>query len=336
MGDLLLDEIAVNLHMSRKKTLFLIASFSLVSFMISLFVAISVKPNLIQLNSLLQSDYLYSATLTDVERPDAYYQYSAGIGFTNSEESKTDMNADVVMQTSESEYSKTVFWNAYPLSSNEVAVSGGIAKAYGFNVGSQIYSKHIVDGAIHEYNVSQILPDVTSVRVQRGQTFSEGIIIMGYDSSYAENVTHSILLFTSEDINALSNEASGSLSNIIYRDDEIKKMCIEMTPYYFLMLILSISLTIGLVAILKKAVAYNFKRLVTLGFNQKGLNGALFLLVFGSGAASIGISFIIALAVFGIVGINAVAVMLLFSVVIVECITLLIGEAFIKRKLWRQ
>lgn len=332
-----MNETAVNLHMSRKRTLFLIASFSLVSLVLSLFVALSIKPNLMQLNSLLHSDYLYSATVSEVAMPDAYFQYNAGIGFTNSADARTGINADVVMQTGESEYTETVFWNADKMSENEVAISESLAKAYGLKVGRLIYSKHIVDGTIHEYVIDQILPDVTSIRVQGGQTYSEGIIVMGFDPSYAENVTHDTLLFTSEDINVLSNVASGSLSNIIYREDETKNVCTEMSPYYLLMVVLSIALIIGLITMLKKSVAYNFKRLITLGFYQKGLNRALFSLMIGTGIISICISFLIALAVFGIVGgINVVVLVLLLSIVIVECITLLIGEAFVKRKLWRQ
>ena len=331
-----MNETKLNLHMSRKRTLFMIASFSLVSFILILFVAISIKPNLMQLNSLLQSDYLYSATVARTEKPDAYYQFNAGIGFTNSADSQTGINADVVMQTDGAEYTETVFWNAGKMSEEEVAVSESVANVYGIKVGKKIFSKHIVDGSVHEYVVSQILPDVTSVRVQNDQIYSGGIIIMGFDPSYAENVMHNTLVFTSEDINALSNESSGSLGNIIYRDDEIKKVCTEIAPYYSLMVVLSVILIIGLVGLLKRSIAYNFKRLVTLGFNQRRLNGALFLLVIGAGAASIGFSFVIALAAFSIIGINTIAVMLMFSVVIVECIALLIGEAFIKRELWRQ
>ena len=289
-----------------------------------------------QLNSLLQSDYLYSATLVGLDKTDAYYQYNAGIGFTLSKDSKTGINAEVIMQVGESDYTEAVFWNADKLSDNEVAISEGIAKKYDLKIGTLIFSKHIVDGTVHEYVVSQIIPDVITVRVQKRPMLFDGIIIMGFDPNYVENVTHNMLLFSNEDIDALSNASSGSLGNIVYRDDEIKQVCSELAPYYLLLLVLSIVLVLALVAILKKAVAYNFKRLVTLGFCKKGLNRALILLVLGTGLVSIAISFLLSSVVFGIVGINVVAVVLLLSVVVVECITLLMGEAFVKGKLWRQ
>ena len=322
--------------MSRKRALFLITSFSLVSLLITLFVAISIKSNLLQLNSLLRSDYLYSATAVGLDKPDSYYQYNAGIGFTVSGDSRTGINAEVVMQLDESDYREAVFWNADKLNVNEVAVSAGIAKEYRLEIGNHVFSKHIVGGQVHEYVVSQILPDVTRVRVQNQPTFSDGIIIMGYDPNYVENVTHNTLLFSSEDINALSDEASGSLGNIVYREDEIKQVCSDMAPYYVLMLVLSAVLMLILVAILRRTVAYNFKRLVTLGFYQKGLNKALQSLVLGIGLVSIFFSLLLSIVVFAIVGTNIMAVVLLISVVVVECITLMIGEAFIKGKLWRQ
>ena len=113
-------------------------------------------------------------------------------------------------------------------------------------------------------------------------------------------------------------------------------MCSDMAPYYVLMLVLSAVLMLILVAILRRTVAYNFKRLVTLGFYQKGLNKALQSLVLGIGLVSIFFSLLLSIVVFAIVGTNIMAVVLLISVVVVECITLMIGEAFIKGKLWRQ
>ena len=331
-----MNERNVNLHISRKRTLFLVASFSVASIIVCILVAISTRPDLMQLNSLVQSDYTYSVTVGESRRPDAYYQYNAGIGFTNKIESKIGINADVVMQTIESEYTESVFWNAERMQEDEVGISESIAKKYGLKVNDVIYSKHIVDGEIHEYVINQILPSVASVRVQKNHLFSDGIIVMGYDPIYAENVTHNTLLFTSEDINVLSNEASGGLSEIVYREDEIKMICAQLAPYYLIMMVLSIALVLGQIMIIKKNVAYNFKRMVTLGFHQIGLNKALFSLLFGTGIISIGISFLVELLVFIIVGLNKVVMMLLLSMVIVESITLLIGEMFVKRKLWRQ
>lgn len=328
-----MKELRVDFHISWKRTLFLIASFSLVSAILCFFVAISVKSNLMQLNSLLHSDYLFSATVEETKEPDVYFQYSAGIGFSITADSKTGINADVIMQTAESGYTDLIFWNAGKMAGNEVAISKGIAKAYGLKVGDCIYSKHIVDGIVHEYSVNQVLPDVASVRTQG---FTDGIIIMGYDPSYIDNVMHSTLLFTNEDINVLLKKNSGTLANIVYREDEIKKVCREMMPYYGFLVVLSIIITIGICIILKKSIVYNFKRLVILGFDQGGLNKSLCSLVFGTGIVSIMVSFVLSMAVLGIIGFNVVTVMLLIFVVIVECITLLIGGAFIKGQLWRQ
>lgn len=336
MGDIVLKKSFVNLHMSRKRTLFLIASFSLVSSILYLFAAIPSKTNLMQLNSLLQSDYLYSATVGKTDEPDAYYQYNAGISFAISADSKTSINADVVMQTAESEYTDSVFWNAGRLYENEIALSEGIARQYGLRKGDFLYSKNVVDNTICEYCIKQILSDVVSVRILKGKSFTDGIIVMGYDSNYTENVTHNILLFTDKAIDEVSAKSPGMMSDIIYRDDEIKYVCEELVPYYLLLLVIAIVLTVGLAIVLKRAISYNFKRLITLGFSQKSLNASYYNLFWGAGFTSIVTSFIISLSVCGIAGLNIVEVILLLSVVIVECITLLIEVAFIKRQLWSQ
>ncbi len=289
-----------------------------------------------QLESLLKSNYLYSVTVDEVTKPNTYLKYDAGIGFKNTSDAKTGINADVIMQTLESEYTEDIYWNADKLKENEIAISEGLAKEYGLKVGSQIYSKHIVDGTIHEYVINKILPDVTSVRIEKNQDLSEGIIIMGFDSNYADNVIHNTLLFTNEDIKVLSNETHGDLSNIIYREDEIKKVCIEILPYYVFIVVLSVTIVICLITVLRKNIVYNFKRLIMFGFNQKRLNRALFSFIGGVGIISIGISFLNSLIITETDGLNRVEMSFLITIVMVECFALLIGELFIKRNLWRQ
>lgn len=270
------------------------------------------------------------------DEPDTYYQYNAGISFAISMDSKTSINADVVMQTAEAEYTDSVFWNAGRLYENEIALSEGVARQYGLSKGDFLYSRNVIDSTICEYCIKQILPDVASVRILKGKSFTDGIIVMGYDSNYAENVTHNILLFTDKAIDEVFAQSSGMLSDIIYRDDEIKYVCGELAPYYLLLLVISTTIMVAIALILKRAIEYNFKRLVTLGFSQKSLNTSYYTLFWGVGFASIITSFIMSLAVCGIVGLNTMEVILLISVIIVECITLLIEVAFIKRQLWRQ
>jgi len=322
--------------MSRKRTLFLIASFSLVSLVVHLFLAFSIKPDLMQLNSLIHSDYLYSAVLNESEDSNAYLQFNAGISFATRADSKTGINADVVMQTEVSEYTDSVYWNTEKMQENEVAISKGIAEAYGLKVDDKIFSKNVVDGNVREYCIAHMLPDITSVRVQKGQSLTDGVIVLGYDENYADNVSHGMLLFTNVDINVLAEKSAGTLTGIVYRDDEVQSVCKRIVPYYILLMAMIIAITIVLVIILERAIAHNFKRFIMLGFDKKGLDRSFFSYIFGSGAAFIAISLIISISVFGIIGLNTVTWVLLLSDVFAECITLLIAEAVIKKQLWRR
>ncbi len=335
-GDYSLKKSIVNLHISRKRTLSIIASFSLISTMICFFVILSVRNNTKQLYSLYKSEYLYSALVDNSNEPNSYLVFNAGINFATKADSKTGMNTDVIMQTADSSYTKLVSWNTEKMKEDEVAITAGIAKSYGLKEGDFVYSKNVVDGSIHDYLISHILLDATSARKRTGIGTTDGIIIMGYDSNYANNVKHNTLLFTNSDINLLSEKSAGTLTDILYREDEIIDECCKIFPYYSILVILSIALTLSIAIYLKKSAKCSFKRLITLGFDKRGLNRSLFALIFRTGIVSIVLSIFLCLIICGMLGLNTVEFLLLLSVIIIECITLTIAEAIIKRQLWRQ
>ena len=181
----------IALHAEPRKTIIASLAFTLISFFLMLILILSVNKDAIQLNSLLQSDYDYSVTMQDTVRKDDYYQFNAGIEFTLSDDANTSLNADIVMQSKDSLYTDMVSWNAEPLSTNGVAVSENVAKSNNLHIGDKLYSKHIVNGDSCEYTIEQLLPEAVSVRVTNGMNHSDGIIIMGYDERYIENITHS-------------------------------------------------------------------------------------------------------------------------------------------------
>ena len=286
------------------------------------------------MNSLLQSDYDYSVTMQDTVRKDDYYQFNAGIEFTLSADANTSLNTDVVMQSKDSLYTDMVSWNAEPLSTNGVAVSENVAKSNNLHIGDKLYSKHIVNGESCEYTIEQFLPEAVSIKATNGMNHSDGIIIMGYDERYIENITHSSIVFTKDSINDLS--AIGSPENIVYRDDEIITSLRSIIPYLAILSVVSIVTTVAFTILLTKSVSSNFKRLIMLGFDRKKLNTAFYRLIRGTGSISIIASIALSGIVFLFVNYNAVKLLILLLIPFIESITLLIASNISNKRLWRK
>ena len=324
----------IALHAEPRKTIIASLAFTLISFFLMLILIISVNKDAIRLNSLLQSDYDYSVTMQDTVRKDDYYQFNAVIEFTLSADANTSLNADIVMQSKDSLYTDMVSWNAEPLSTNGVAVSENVAKSNNLHIGDKLYSKHIVNGESCEYVIEQLLPEAVSVRVTNDMNHSDGIIIMGYDERYIENITHSNIVFTKESINDLS--AVGSPENIVYRDDELMSSLRSIIPYLAVLSVVSIVTTVALSVLLTKSVLSNFRRLIILGFDRKQLNTAFYRLIRGTGSISIIVSVALSGIVFLFVNFTAVKLLILLLILFIEIITLLIASNISNKRLWRK
>lgn len=324
----------IALHAEPRKTIITSLVFTLISFFLMLILMLSANKDAIRLNSLLHSGYDYSVTMQDTVRKDDYYQFNAGIEFTLSANANTSLNADIVMQSKDSLYTDMVSWNAEPLNTSGVAVSENLAKSNNLHIGDRLYSKHIVNGESCEYTIEQLLPEAVSVRANNGMNHSDGIIIMGYDERYIENITHSSIVFTKDSINDLSE--IGSPENIVYRDDEIKSSLRNIIPYLAVLSVISIVTTIALTVLQTKFVSCNFRRLIMLGFDRKQLNTAYYRLVHVDGIVSIIASFALSGIVFLFIKLSVVKLLILLLIPCVEVITLLIASNISNKRLWRK
>ncbi|MBP3796643.1 MAG: hypothetical protein J6I46_02550 [Ruminococcus sp.] len=324
----------IALHAEPRKTIITSLSFTLISFFLMLILMLSVNKDAIKLNSLMHSDYDYSVTMQDTVQKDDYYQFNAGIEFTLSADAYTSLNADIVMQSKNSVYTDMVYWNAETLSTNGVAVSENLVKSNNLHKGDKLYSNHIVNGESCEYTIEQLLPEAVSIRATNGMNHSDGIIIIGYDERYIENITHSSIVFTKDSINDLS--VIGSPENIVYRDDEIISSFRSIYPYLAVLSLISIVTTITSTVLLTKFVSSNFRRLIMLGFDRKQLNKAYYRLVHVTGIISIITSLALSGIVFLFINFTAVKLLILLLIPFIEIITLLIASSISNKRLWRK
>lgn len=319
-----------------RRTAIVLAIFTLISLFLVWVLVFSVSKECMQLNSLIRSSYDYSVTTQEPVLENDYYQFNAGIDFALTADSQTSLNADIIMQTDNSDYTDLVYWNANKLSAHCIAVSKNIAKANDLHLGDKLYSKHIVNGEVCEYAIEQIIPETVCVRAGTGNTHSNGIIIMSYDAEYVKHITHNCVAFTDENITAFMAKCSVTPQDIIYRDDEVRSTVLNIVPYFAVFSLISIATTIISLCVLSKGITCNFRRLVMLGFEKKRLNQAYHGYIYKSGATSIIIAFVLSSIVFLFADITAIRMILVIWIPLIELITLFTATTITNRRLWRK
>lgn len=336
LGDDKVRHAGINLHIDRKKTLPLLALFSLLFVFVNVLIAMSTDDHLVEFNALSHSSYELSAITHKSVEKDDYYQFNAGISFAVSAESKTRLNADVVMRSNNSEYTNSVYWNAGPLNADEVAISKGLAKRYGLSAEDKLYSKHGVDGKIHEYTVNQILPDAIRVRNSKENNYNNGIIVMGYDKQYVDNLSHSWIVFTDRSFEDLASDKAVMPESIIYRDDEIFGAARDILPYLLLWILLSIIAIVLLNVFISKSISYIFRRLALLGYKKHELNYAFRKVTCGSGFVVIVMASLLSALIFYVLSLCSIGYVLLCCTSLVAAIALWIVSGVKLRQLWRR
>ena len=320
--------------MESKKKLLVIVSFLALASILAFLVFTITGTMISELNALLQSDYSYSVEMKAVTGTDDYYKYNAGIGFAVSTDATTGLNAEVIMQPESSVYTESVSWNADKLNTNELAVSRNLAKAYHLKAGDKLYSKHVVNGSVSEYTIKLILPALKGVRVSK-DSFVDGVIIMGFDPEYCENITHNSIVFTSKSLEDLQSEYSEAPDKLLYRSDEILTLSLQLAPFVILYAVLGILFTIGFVIFMDQGVATNFRRQISLGFDKLELDRAYNLHTLGSGGLAIAGITIISIVAVCITGFCLVSLIMLFAIMVIEFVSLIITSQVLRKRFWR-
>lgn len=321
--------------MDQKRALYIMLFFALLLSLIGMFAIVAVNKYYAQLNSLIHSNYEYSVTSRNPISQDSYYQFNAGINYSVSRESAVSLNADILMQSRGTRYTKSIDWNAQNLSIYGVAVSSGIAKAENLEVGDKIFSKHIVDGQIHSYTIEQILPDIIFARVFPNRADSDGLIIMGTDEKYIDNITHLFVSYTNAPIEELTQEIAEVPENILYRSDEIQTIVRVLLPYLVLFTFISVVIAFVSARLLTREIEHNFKRLMTLGYEKNQLDAAYWKHICLNSIPAALIAFIISFGMSLLIGGNQVKIAVLLIILFAELVAILLSALLLKRRLWR-
>ncbi len=115
----------------------------------------------------------------------------------------------------------------------------------------------------------------------------------------------------------------------------MKIVVMKLIPYFLLFAFVAVIIVLALMLIIMKTVQYNFKRLIILGFEEKGLNSAYNRLVYSEGISSILLATVIGFVFSQLYVFSFVEAAVLVILTIIELTTLFISERLSKRQLWR-
>lgn len=296
-------------------------------------VLLSIEAYSVQLSSLFRSKYVYSAITSDSIGNDDYYTFSSAISFSLTKDSDRTLNTDVLMQTKEPHYSDALSWNAQNLNINKVAISKNIADKYDLQIGDHLYSKHNVNGVVVEYTIEQILTSVNSARVTG--SLRSGIVIMGYDATYADNLSHETLFYDKDDLNNTGTRASSNLRDIKYRVDELTTLFTIVFPYLLVVLILSIAITVVYVWLFTRDLEGCIKWLIALGSPKKQINSSFYRIVLGNGLIAIAIYILLTFALLLLCNMCEINFLVVLLISIVMTLSLWFSGKVVNTRLWR-
>lgn len=326
----------VNLHADSKRILVLIVFTTAVLTLLTIVAAVAENDDSAQLAAIIRSNYEYSAVANNAVDQDNYYQFNAGISFMTEADAETSINADIVMQSENVDYTKNVYWNAGRLGRKEIAITRNIARSEKLKIGDALFSKNVVNGKVYEYTIREIIPEISTVR--RGDDISSfsGVIIAGYDNEYISNINHTNLMFTNETIDGLSQEISETPSKLLYRNEEIANICKTLLPMTLLFVILQSTGVAILGLLLNNNVESNFHRFIILGYNKIDLDMTYRYFMMGIGLIPILVNLIFALIFIAIWKLNPCGIFIVGITFLLEAMTLFISEAMLNRRLWRK
>jgi len=234
---------------------------------VTLIFTMTTNPLWIQMTSLLQSRYTYSVRVSENTGLDSYYIFSANISFSPPSVGH-NINADVIMQAGNSEYSDNTSWNvSQELSVRGVAISENLADRMTLNIGDKLHSTHRVRGVVTEYIVEEI---VSSVGYVTSSDFvrTDGVIIMGFDEDYIENISFETLFFTTK---PLADILDYSPVDIVYRHDKICDIIWRIVPSVIVVVVLCVGALVLYSHLFIWQHKASYKRLTLLGYDKSAL-----------------------------------------------------------------
>lgn len=313
---------------SKKREIASICIYMIISCIAVIVAVLAKSENFIQLDALNDSTYRYAEITGNPIGKDDYYVFDTNIDFYKGADDRKYIGGNIIMQVNNSHYSTDVAWNAKHLNRDELAISGNIARKNNIGVGDYLWSKNVVSDKVCKYVVRQIIPRVSNISLIDNTSYGDGIIIMGYDCSFCENISHKVLAYVKNSSNAASLK-------MIYRYDEITDNIKQTMPYVGVSLIIVIILTVIYVVSLKEDLKMNFRRRIAIGVVTKILDRTYAKEFLLHGIPAILMAFLINIVFLAFYGYGKAELVYLFLCVAIEVIALIISFRVAMKDIWR-
>lgn len=319
---------------NRQRTLCITMFFAFVLCTLSVCFTFISRTDLSQMLSLLCSSYDYSAITNQAIEKDCYYRFQNDIYFALSDDFKANINADVLMQSKVVEYTNRLDWNTERLSSDEIAISSALAQNYGLREGDKLYSKNPVYGEVREYKIKEIIPLITEYRTREHKNSIYGIILMGEDESYIDNLVSQFIIYTDMTPDQLNSKYSNMPTDLVYRRTEIKIELGRVIPRFVIFIGMGIVISWAFCYVLMKTIKKNFIRQIILGYDMQVLYHAYrgHLLKFGLYGFVISAAF--GMIIFSFLGYIGVELLNIGSVLVTGIIMMIITIEILIKRLW--
>lgn len=225
------------------------------------------------------------------------YLNCSSVTFYCNEDLNNSLYTENFMIINDTNYQETLpFYLSKPLGEREIAVSYNIAKEYRLTKGSIIYSKNNIINQVLEYKVVEIIPICYGV-LKVDYKLNHGIIIMGYDETYEENVENSYISFCANDPTKLIQENKANLISFINISEQKKPLLNKFIINLIIGILVIILFTIVYKIIHKKLQTSYYEYLAIKGSPIKKIKFIIFLDIIIPGAISLLIASIISVVV---------------------------------------
>ncbi len=288
--------------------------------------------SLSEYNSFLQTrNYNYSVIVDKKINEDCYAYFGKSLTFSKTEDMSDVINSLTIMDVG-SEHTKHDFlygYNLDDLGKNEVLISANISRYYDLSEGDSIYSRNEISTGMNRYIIKGIIDEIYGIN-EKDTNNEKGLIILGENRDYENNLKLEFIYFYYNDYSMISNQGAHIRGELYSLDDTKKVILFDYLFYICVVTLILMTIMIITISLLLNFNICNYQRKKIIGYldvysNMRSDIFAYFLLI----------TFIpmIIYGLFSIVSVFSIELyinFILFSTIIM-CISYLVVKDKVKR-----
>ena len=221
------------------------------------------------------NEYQYTYRISSSVKENDYL-YGESIYFYTDKNLSISLLGDCVMSLDDTKYTEnTPLALSKALGKREIALSYNLAKQHNLGIGSKVYSKHNIRNVIEEYTVAEILPVCYGITLVDYE-INRGVMLIGYDSDYAEYTDYTYIAFSKEDPTSLIQNSGAGLIALDAKDSVRDSLFDCVAIWQAIIAILVLGLTLLYIMLHWKNQRTYYLRLYLSGTSSKEMKKQIF------------------------------------------------------------